>query len=150
MPLYFLLIFCIPACSSYIPYYIGDGYCEDENNNDGCGFDGGDCCGTDVITAYCSKCECLGENITSTALPGPFCSCSMEDPIGCELLIFFHRIIRNRLDSIFIFKAVNSLAILMMVIVMILQILQNATMMEVIVVDLTSTHIIVLIVPAMF
>ena len=60
----------------------------------------------------------------------------MEDPIGCELLIFFHRIIRNRLDSIFIFKAVNSLTILMMVIVMILQILQNATMMEVIVVDL--------------
>ena len=60
----------------------------------------------------------------------------MEDPIGCELLIFFHRIIRNRLDSIFIFKAVNSLTILMMFIVMILQILQNATMMEVIVVDL--------------
>ena len=60
----------------------------------------------------------------------------MEDSIGCELLIFFHRIIRNRLDSIFIFKAVNSLTILMMVIVMILQIRQNATMMEVIVVDL--------------
>ena len=74
----------------------------------------------------------------------------MEDPIGCELLIFFHKIIRNRLDSIFIFKAVNSLAILMMVIVMILQILQNATMMEVIVVNLMSTHIIVMIVPAMF
>ena len=74
----------------------------------------------------------------------------MEDPIGCELLIFFHKIIRNRLDSIFIFKAVNSLTILMMVIVMILQILQNATMMEVIVVDIMSTHIIVLIVPAMF
>ena len=63
----------------------------------------------------------------------------MEDPIGCELLIFFHRIIRNRLDSIFIFKAVNSLTILMMIIVMILQILQNATMMEVIVVDLMWT-----------
>ena len=74
----------------------------------------------------------------------------MEDPIGCELLIFFHKIIRNRLDSIFIFKAVNSLAILMMVIVMILQILQNATMMEMIVVDLMSTHIIVMIVTAMF
>ena len=86
------LIF-IPACSSPIPHYIGDGWCDDENNNDGCGFDGGDCCGPDVKTAYCSECECLGENITSTASPGPFCSCSMEDTIGCELLIYFHKII---------------------------------------------------------
>ena len=25
--------------------FIGDGFCDDENNNEGCQFDGGDCCG---------------------------------------------------------------------------------------------------------
>ena len=24
--------------------YVGDGYCDDQNNNEECGFDGGDCC----------------------------------------------------------------------------------------------------------
>ena len=43
---------------------IGDTWCQDYLNNAGCGFDGGDCCGTDVKTHYCSECECLGENIT--------------------------------------------------------------------------------------
>ena len=40
------------------PDYIGDNYCDDENNNEACGFDDGDCCG-DVHTDYCTKCECL-------------------------------------------------------------------------------------------
>ena len=30
--------------------YIGDGYCKDENNNAGCHFDGGDCCGVNINT----------------------------------------------------------------------------------------------------
>ena len=55
------------------------------NNNAGCGFDGGDCCGPDVKTTYCSECECLGENITSKAAPGPFCSCSVEGVLDCKL-----------------------------------------------------------------
>ena len=136
--------FFIPACSSPIPHYIGDGWCDDENNNNGCGFDGGDCCGPDVKTQYCSECECLGENITSTASPGPFCSCSMEDTIGCELLIYFHKIIWKRAYSNLIFKAVKHLTLSVMAIVGIIQILQNAIMMEVIVVDLMLTHYIVL------
>ena len=136
--------FFIPACSSPIPHYIGDGWCDDENNNNGCGFDGGDCCGPDVKTAYCSECECLGENITSTPSPGPFCSCSVEDTIGCELLIYFHKIIWNQANSNLFFKAVKPLTLLVTVIVGIIQIQQNATMMEVIVVDLMLTHIIVL------
>ena len=37
----------------------GDGLCDDFNNNPGCDFDGGDCCGDDVVTDYCAKCECL-------------------------------------------------------------------------------------------
>ena len=36
-----------------------DGYCDDDNNNDGCDYDGGDCCGDDVNTKYCTECECL-------------------------------------------------------------------------------------------
>ena len=63
--------FCIIACSSPIPHLIEDGYCDDENNNAGCGFDGGDCCGPDVKTLYCTECECLGENIVSKAASGP-------------------------------------------------------------------------------
>ena len=102
--------FCIPACSSPFPHYIGDGWCEDENNNAGCGFDGGDCCGPDVKTSYCSACECLGENIPSTAAPGPFCSCSVEGALGCELLIYFHKIVWKRPHYILIFKAVNPMA----------------------------------------
>ena len=87
---YLCLIF-FPACLSSDPQYIGDGWCEDYLNNAGCGFDGGDCCGPDVKTQYCSICECLGENITSKAAPGPFCSCSVEVALDCELLSYFHK-----------------------------------------------------------
>eukprot|EP00750_Incisomonas_marina_P012220 INCI16661.1.p1 GENE.INCI16661.1~~INCI16661.1.p1 ORF type:complete len:649 (+),score=121.52 INCI16661.1:206-1948(+) len=36
----------------------GDGFCDDANNNCGCGWDGGDCCGS-ILVKYCSDCECL-------------------------------------------------------------------------------------------
>merc|ERR1711981_132703 len=42
-----------------IPHWFGDSYCDDENNNADCGFDGGDCCGDNVNTTYCSACDCL-------------------------------------------------------------------------------------------
>ena len=37
----------------------GNGFCNDVNNNEGCEYDGGDCCGSDVNTTYCSVCQCL-------------------------------------------------------------------------------------------
>ena len=38
----------------------GDGYCNDENNNEACFFDGGDCCRKDVVNkSNCTECECL-------------------------------------------------------------------------------------------
>ena len=40
----------------------GDNYCDDANNNCGCEWDGGDCCGSNVNTAYCSSCQCLDPN----------------------------------------------------------------------------------------
>ena len=76
--------FCIPACESSNPHWSGDSWCDDETNNAGCGFDGGDCCGPDVKTSQCSDCECLGENITSKVSPGPFCFCLVEDVIECK------------------------------------------------------------------
>ena len=37
----------------------GDGFCDDGNNNEECKWDGGDCCGDDVVVTACSACECL-------------------------------------------------------------------------------------------
>merc|ERR1711934_751181 len=46
--------------------YKGDGNCDDDNNNQGCEFDGGDCCskslGGDVQKDYCKECKCLDPN----------------------------------------------------------------------------------------
>ena len=69
--------------------WIEDGYCDDELNNAGCGFDGGDCCGFDVNTAYCFECECLGESSFSKASPGPFCTCSVDGFTDCKLIDSF-------------------------------------------------------------
>ena len=32
------------VCESDVSDYIGDGMCDDDNNNEACDFDGGDCC----------------------------------------------------------------------------------------------------------
>ena len=42
-----------------IPGWHGDNICDDENNNEACFFDGGDCCGSNVNTGYCMECLCL-------------------------------------------------------------------------------------------
>ena len=57
----------------------GDNTCDDINNNMECGYDGGDCCGCDVQTDYCTECQCLDPNgsgggttcppITTTTVP---------------------------------------------------------------------------------
>ena len=40
------------------PIYKGDGFCDDQDNNEKCEYDGGDCCGDDVKTTYCTQCLC--------------------------------------------------------------------------------------------
>ena len=45
-----------------VPSWRGDNYCDDGNNNEGCGYDGGDCCGSNVNKTYCQNCECLDPN----------------------------------------------------------------------------------------
>jgi len=45
-----------------VPSWRGDNYCDDGNNNEGCDYDGGDCCGSNVNKTYCQNCECLDPN----------------------------------------------------------------------------------------
>jgi len=50
----------IGSCAS--PNYVGDGFCDDGNNNAGCSWDDGDCCGSSGKNkqfSYCTDCECL-------------------------------------------------------------------------------------------
>merc|ERR1712217_853346 len=55
-----------PAAKCGAEAYKGDGNCDDENNNAGCDFDGGDCCakslGGPVKKDYCQECKCLDPN----------------------------------------------------------------------------------------
>ena len=47
------------------PLYVGDSFCDDENNNEDCNFDGGDCCGQFVNTQYCAVCQCMSDGESS-------------------------------------------------------------------------------------
>merc|ERR1712151_135921 len=38
--------------------YVGDGFCDDGNNNAGCNWDKGDCCGSKNNYSYCKECKC--------------------------------------------------------------------------------------------
>ena len=38
--------------------WIGNGFCDDDLNNEGCNYDGGDCCGVCINTEYCTNCQC--------------------------------------------------------------------------------------------
>ena len=48
---------------------IGDGYCNDENNNAKCDYDDGDCCGENVITEDCNICECRDPDFSGCGSP---------------------------------------------------------------------------------
>ena len=54
-----MLISWFTGCMHEHPYIIGDGGCDDETNNEGCSYDGGDCCGSNVNTQYCTECICF-------------------------------------------------------------------------------------------
>ena len=59
----------------YILLNKGDGECDDPNNNCGCDWDGGDCCGSHNGYSYCSQCECLDPNpiqTTTTMFPSTY------------------------------------------------------------------------------
>ena len=44
-----------------ISNWVGDGFCDDINNNEACGYDDGDCCGDSSIKKnFCVQCFCKG------------------------------------------------------------------------------------------
>ena len=51
------------TCTSEHIGYIGDNMCDDTNNNEGCLWDGGDCCGENVGVEYCEVCACLDPEV---------------------------------------------------------------------------------------
>ena len=55
------------ASGCYNTDYQGDGFCDDENNNANCEYDGGDCCGDNVDTSYCTQCQCLDPDFSTTS-----------------------------------------------------------------------------------
>ena len=44
--------------------------CDDVNNNEACSFDGGDCCGPNVNTDWCTECLCLEGGVTTPSGSG--------------------------------------------------------------------------------
>ena len=45
----------------YLSYWVGDGFCDDINNNEACGYDDGDCCGDSSMKKnFCVQCICKG------------------------------------------------------------------------------------------
>ena len=74
--------------------HVGDGYCDDATNIPACNYDGGDCCGSCVLTEYCSNCDCLGGltsvEITNSLVGNGFCDqdtnnieCNYDDGECC-------------------------------------------------------------------
>ena len=58
---------CSGTCGNFD--WKGDNSCDDQNNNCGCEWDGGDCCGSNVNTVYCSACECLDPTMIDCCVP---------------------------------------------------------------------------------
>ena len=80
------LCICIIQLGCTNPSWTGDGYCDDINNIVECNFDGGDCCGPNVNTAYCNQCQCLtGDNsqLCHSTNPDIWSCCSSQNP--CEV-----------------------------------------------------------------
>ena len=48
-----------------ISYWVGDGFCDDINNNEACDYDDGDCCGLAMKKNFCIKCICKGKSNSS-------------------------------------------------------------------------------------
>ena len=62
-------LFWIEACS--YGSLIGDGFCDDETNNQGCNFDGGDCCGSCIVKSHCLECTCLQSDVDEQHITNP-------------------------------------------------------------------------------
>ncbi len=43
---------------------VGDGICDDLSNTKACHFDGGDCCGLEIVAFFCRDCYCYQDSMT--------------------------------------------------------------------------------------
>ena len=68
-----------PTCK--LPQYKGDGNCDDENNNKGCGYDGGDCCAKTVKGGKVQKdyCKMTGNGPTTQGSA----ALVLDRPVAC-------------------------------------------------------------------
>merc|ERR1712232_1187472 len=81
---------CEGKCGS--PNYKGDGNCDDDNNNCGCEYDGGDCCaktveGGTVKKDYCNKdvgCKCLDPEANGPKCEGTCGSPNYKNDGNCD------------------------------------------------------------------
>ena len=46
-------------------YWVGDGFCDDINNNVAFDYDYGDCCGLSMKKNFCVDCTCKGKSKSS-------------------------------------------------------------------------------------
>ena len=53
---YLLFSFSVPGCDNVA--LVGNGFCNDETNNEDCNYDSGDCCVLNANTDSCSDCVC--------------------------------------------------------------------------------------------
>ena len=70
-----------PACA--LPQYKGDGNCDDENNNKGCGYDGGDCCVASVKGGKVKKDYCKAVGFVTDGCDFAFFVCTRTRYVVC-------------------------------------------------------------------
>ena len=56
------------GCPDFLLTY--DGLCDDSTNIIDCNYDGGDCCGSNVIEVYCTECLCITGGDTISPITG--------------------------------------------------------------------------------
>jgi hypothetical protein len=75
---------CLAACGQ--SKWVQDAYCDDNNNNCGCGWDGGDCCGPFTDSSYCTECLCHDpDSIYAGMSCGTSCAAVAKQGDGCVL-----------------------------------------------------------------
>ena len=57
-------------------------YCDDGNNNAACYWDGGACCGCNVLDYYCKECECLDPDYVDDCVTTPKPNNTTPNPNG--------------------------------------------------------------------
>ena len=70
-----------PACA--LPNYKGDGNCDDENNNKGCAYDGGDCCVKTVKGGKVKKDYCKAVGLWRTVVISPLFFSPAQEKVCC-------------------------------------------------------------------